>query len=250
MSSYPDASHRVLNRARPSVVSLVRETPEPQRLTLMASPCSVTLDLARSALVVVDMQNDFCHPQGWFASSGIDIAYAREIIPGLAALMASARQRNVPVIHLHWGVRADTMELSTGQLMFGRQFGQRQGYGERSASGHSILVRDEWGAAAIDELAPTNEDIVVHKSRFSGFWHTELDAILRRLDITTLLLAGINTERCVMATLQDASFLGYNVVLMEEAVATPSPDVSRQAALTLIRQLYGFTARGCSLDEQ
>lgn len=249
MSSHPDASHNVLTDAWPSVVSLVRETPAPYRLTLMACPCAVTVDLARSALLVVDMQNDFCHPQGWFASSGTDITYAREIIPGLAALMASARQRNVPVIYLHWGVRADTMELSTSQLMFGRQFGQRQGYGERTASGYPILVRDAWGAAAIDELAPSAEDIVVHKSRFSGFWHTDLDAILRRLDITTLLLAGINTERCVMATLQDASFLGYNVVLMEDAVATPSPDVSQQAALTLIRQLYGFTARGCSLVE-
>ncbi|WP_249977419.1 cysteine hydrolase family protein [Vreelandella olivaria] len=235
------------SHARPSTVSLVREVPAPNVLTLAADPCPVSIDLARSALVVVDMQNDFCHPDGWFATSGTDIAYAREIIPHLAGLMASARQRKVPVIHLHWGVRADTLELSTGQLMFGNRFGERPGYGDRATSGHSILVRNEWGAAAVDELAPATDDIVVHKSRFSGFWHTELDAILRRLDVTTLLFAGINTERCVMATLQDASFLGYNVVLMEEAVATPSPDASRQAALTLIRQLYGFTASGCSL---
>lgn len=231
----------------PLVISLIREEQPPVPVTLLAKPSHVAIDLKRSALVVVDMQNDFCHPDGWFASSGTDIAYAREVISNVAALIASARQRGVPVIHLHWGVRRDTLELSTCQLMFGTRFGERKGYGDRAAAGHHILVRGEWGAEAIDELKPAVEDIVVHKSRFSGFWHTELDAILRRLDVTTLLFAGINTERCVMATLQDASFLGYNVVLMEEAVATPSPESSEQAALTLIRQLYGFTAAGCSL---
>lgn len=229
------------------VISLVREERPPVPVTLLAKPSHVAIDLQRSALVVVDMQNDFCHPDGWFATNGTDIAYAREVISSVAALIASARQRGVPVIHLHWGVRSDTLELSTSQLMFGNRFGERKGYGESAAAGHRILVRGEWGAEAIDELTPAEEDIVVHKSRFSGFWHTELDAILRRLDVTTLLFAGINTERCVMATLQDASFLGYNVVLMEEAVATPSPEASEQAALTLIRQLYGFTAVGCSL---
>lgn len=231
----------------PAVVSLIREKRCPVPLTLSAKPSNVAIDLTRSALVVVDMQNDFCHPDGWFATSGTNIAYARDVIGNVAALMSSAREGKVPVIHLHWGVRGDTLELSHSQLMFGTRFGDRKGYGENAAAGHRILVRDEWGAAAIDELKPAEEDIVVHKSRFSGFWHTELDAILRRLDVTTLLFAGINTERCVMATLQDASFLGYNVVLMEEAVATPSPDASEQAALTLIRQLYGFTAVGCSL---
>lgn len=231
----------------PSMVSLVREARPSVAMTFEAKPLPVTIDLTRSALVMVDMQNDFCHPNGWFATSGTDIAYARGVIPNVASLMRSARQHDVPVIHLHWGVRSDTLELSTTQLMFGTRFGQRKGYGDIAAAGHRILVRDEWGAAAIEELAPSSQDIVVYKSRFSGFWHTELDAILRRLDVTTLLFAGINTERCVMATLQDASFLGYNVVLMEEAVATPSPEESKQAALTLIRQLYGFTAAGCTL---
>lgn len=230
-----------------SVISLVREERTPMPVTLSAKPSHIAIDLTRCALVVVDMQNDFCHPDGWFATSGTDIAYAREVISNVAELIGSARNREVPVIHLHWGVRADTLELSTSQLMFGTRFGERKGYGDRAAAGHRVLVRNEWGAAAIEELSPREEDIVVHKSRFSGFWHTELDAILRRLDVTTLLFAGINTERCVMATLQDASFLGYNVVLMEDAVATPSPEESKQAALTLIRQLYGFTASGCTL---
>lgn len=236
-----------LSTSTSPTVSLIRDICCPVQLTLPAKPCNVAIDLSRSALIVVDMQNDFCHSNGWFATSGTDIAYARDVIGNVSALVTSARGRKLPVIHLHWGVRGDTLELSHSQLLFGTRFGERKGYGESTAAGYRILVHGEWGAEAIEELRPSEEDIVVHKSRFSGFWHTELDAILRRLDITTLLFAGINTERCVMATLQDASFLGYNVLLMEEAVSTPSPEVSEQAALTLIRQLYGFTAYGCSL---
>lgn len=232
-----------------SSVSLIRAVRPVRPMTLEAEPRSITFDLSRSALVVVDMQNDFCHPDGWFASSGTDIAYAIEVIPAIAQLMASARHHAIPVIHLHWGVCADTLDMSEGQLMFGKRFGARAGYGESIDTGHRVLVRGEWGAAAVEALSPNADDIVVYKSRFSGFWHTELDAVLRRLDVTTLLFAGINTERCVMATLQDASFLGYDVVLMEEAVATPSSDASRLAALTLIRQLYGFTATGCMFTE-
>ncbi|MCB8888995.1 cysteine hydrolase family protein [Vreelandella malpeensis] len=227
-------------------VSLAKEIPPPLLSTLPALPRPITLDLARSALLVVDMQNDFCHPDGWFASNGIDIAYSQAITSSVAGVIESARACEVPVIHLHWGVRADTHELSSAQVMFGRQFGQRPGYGEATPAGHPVLVRGGWGAQAIDALAPLPGDIVVYKSRFSGFWHTELDAILRRLDITTLLFAGINTERCVLATLQDASFLGYHTVVMEDAVATPSPAAS-EAAFTLIRMLYGFTASGQTL---
>ncbi|WP_447553946.1 cysteine hydrolase family protein [Vreelandella sp. EE22] len=231
---------------RSDPVSLVKETPPPLLSTLAAQPRPITVDLARSALVVVDMQNDFCHSDGWFATSGIDIAYSQKVIPNIALLLESARALKILVIHLHWGVRADTCELSSAQMMFGNQFGQRPGYGELAGAGHPVLVRGEWGAQPIEALAPLPSELVVYKNRFSGFWHSELDAILRRLDITTLLFAGINTERCVMATLQDASFLGYHTVVMEDAVATPSPAAS-QAAFTLIRALYGFTAPGLRL---
>ena len=207
-----------------------------------AKPASVQVDLSRSALVVVDMQNDFCHPRGWFSLSGTDVAYSRALIPVLKAVMTSARHQAMPVIHLHWGVRPDCLEMPVGSLRFGTRFGARTGYGETPPGGMGpALVAGSWGAQAIEELAPEEGDIVVHKNRFSGFWHNELDAILRRLDISTLFFAGINTERCVLASMQDATFLGYDVLLIEDAAASPAPPASAQAAHELIRQIYGFT---------
>ena len=95
-------------------------------------------------------------------------------------------------------------------------------------------------------------DMIVHKHRLSGFWDNELDSILRLRGITTLLFAGINIDRCVFSTLQDASFLGYDCMLVDDCCATVSPDYVRDAILFLVRQLHGvvttsdavFTALG------
>ncbi|MCL1479946.1 cysteine hydrolase [Marinobacter sp. M3C] len=216
-------------------------------MQFQAEPVPVQVDLSRSALVVVDMQNDFCHPRGWFSLSGTDVAYARALIPVLRAVMTSARHQAMPVIHLHWGVRPDCLEMPLGNLRLATRFGARTGYGETPPGGLGpALVAGSWGGQAIAELAPEEGDIIVHKNRFSGFWHNELDAILRRLDISTLFFAGINTERCVLASMQDATFLGYDVLLIEDAAASPAPLASTQAAHELIRQIYGFTL--CASD--
>jgi len=230
-----------------SCANLVRLRGLVRPVQLRAEPVPVQVDLSRSALVVVDMQNDFCHPKGWFSLSGTDVAYSRALIPVLRAVMTSARHQAMPVIHLHWGVRPDCLEMPVGSLSFGTRFGARTGYGETPPGGMGpALVAGSWGARAIEELAPKEGDIVVHKNRFSGFWHNELDAILRRLDISTLFFAGINTERCVLASMQDATFLGYDVLLIEDAAASPAPPASAQAAHELIRQIYGFTL--CAAD--
>lgn len=244
---HPDRCSFQAGESPISCTDLVRLSKPVRPLQLRAEPVSVQLDLSRSALVVVDMQNDFCHPKGWFSLSGTDVAYSRALIPVLRALMKRARHNAMPVIHLHWGVRPDCLEMPLGNLRFATRFGARTGYGETPPGGLGpALVAGSWGAKGIEELAPEGEDIVVHKNRFSGFWHNDLDAILRRLDISTLFFAGINTERCVLASMQDATFLGYDVLLIEDATASPAPPASTRAAIELIHQIYGFTI--CSAD--
>ena len=113
-------------------------------------------------------------------------------------------------------------------------------YGDPSPSGRGrILVRDEWGAATIDDLTVDPSDLLVHKHRLSSFWDNELDSILRQRGITTLLFSGINTDRCVFTSLQDANFLGYDCVLIEDACATTSPDFVRDAVLYLVGLTHG-----------
>ena len=80
------------------------------------------------------------------------------------------------------------------------------------------------------------------KHRMSGFWDTPLDSILRNLDVKTLLFSGVNADQCVLHTLADASFLGYDTILLEDCAATTSPEFCLQAALYNIKQIFGFVA--------
>jgi nicotinamidase-related amidase len=103
-----------------------------------------------------------------------------------------------------------------------------------------VLERGSWGAAVCPELAVAKTDIEIFKHRLSGFWDNELDSVLRHLDVTTLLFGGINLDRCVAATIQDASFAGYDPILIRDAASTYSPAFCTEATLYLIERLYGF----------
>ncbi|NVN13155.1 cysteine hydrolase family protein, partial [Nguyenibacter vanlangensis] len=214
-------------------------------VTIDALPQQVTLDLARTAMIVIDMQNDFCHPDGWLASIGVDIAPARTPIAPLAAILPVLRGRDVPVIWVNWGNRPDRLNLSPSLLHVYDPDGEGVGLGGRlPGQGDGVLELGSWNAAIVDELAPETGDIHVAKYRMSGFWDTPLDAILRNLRVDTLLFGGVNLDQCVMTTLQDAGCLGYDCILLEDCAATTSPGFCTDATLYNVRQCFGFTAMG------
>jgi ureidoacrylate peracid hydrolase len=231
-------------------VSLVRAAPQPRPVRVAAAPQAIEIDLARSALVVVDMQNDFCHPQGWFAQKGIAIKPARKAIRPIAELLPRWREASGAVVWLNWGIRADRRNLSPTVQFKGKRGADGVGYAEHSPIDHGpSLVQGSWGAQVIDELPVAPADITVHKHRLSGFWDNELDSLLRQQGITTLLFAGINTDRCVFSTLQDANFLGYDCVLLADACATSSPAYVSRGIHFLVQQLHGFVAASDALRE-
>jgi ureidoacrylate peracid hydrolase len=223
-------------------VSFVRPRKEQRVARVPATPQSADIDLNAAALIVVDMQNDFVHPDGWFAGKGIDLTPIRAVIPAIERLATGLRRADIPVIWLNWGVRADRANLPSLTVEKGRN-GHSPTYSDPSPSGRGrILVRDDWGAAIADGLTVAPSDLVVHKHRLSGFWDNELDSILRQRGITTLLFAGVNIDRCVFSTLQDANFLGYDCMLVEDSCQTVSPDFVRDAVLYLVRLLHGVVA--------
>jgi nicotinamidase-related amidase len=227
---------------------LVRDPVPPRPLAVPALPQALTFDLARTAIVVVDLQNDFCHPQGWLASIGVDIAPARAPIAPLAALLPRLRAAGVPVVWLNWGNRPDRLNLSPSLLHVYKPTGTGVGLGDPlPANGAPVLQAGSWAAAVVDELAPLPQDVRVDKYRMSGFWDTPLDSILRNLGVTTLLFAGVNADQCVLCTLQDANFLGYDCLYLEEACATTSPAYCLDATLYNVRQCFGFTLRCADL---
>jgi nicotinamidase-related amidase len=228
--------------------NLVREPALPRPITVQADSKRVTLDLARTAIIVVDMQNDFCHPDGWLAHFGIDVAPVRAPIAPLQLLLPALRSHDVPVIWVNWGNRPDQLNLSPALLHVYKPSGAGVGLGDAlPGSGAKVLERGSWSAAIVDELVAAPSDIHVAKYRMSGFQDTELDSILRNLGVTTLMFAGINADQCVLCTLQDANFRGYDCLLLEDCAATTSPDYCLAATIYNVRQCFGFVVRSESI---
>ena len=231
-----------------AIADLTRTPLTPQPITLKTETKTLRLDLLKSALIVVDMQNDFCHSDGWLAHIGVDIKPAREPIFTLKNLLPQIRNLEIPIIWLNWGCRQDLLNISPALHHVYNPTGEGIGLGDPLPKNNaSVLTKDSWAAAIVDELTPPSEDIKIDKYRMSGFWDTPLDSILRNLGKTTLFFAGVNIDQCVMATLQDANFLGYDCILIKDCAATTSPEYCYQATIYNVNQCFGFVTDSQSI---
>jgi len=193
----------------------------------------VILDLAATAMIVIDMQDLFCRLR-----PGESAAPTAQPIRPLQELLPHLRERDVPVIWLNWGNRPDKLNQAPGVIHpFHRQGGPIP----------PILDKDSSDAAIIAGLVPEPSDIHIDKFRLSGFWDTELDSVLRNLRAQTLLFAGVNLDQCVYATLMDAHCLGYDCVLVEDCAATRSPGFCTEATLYNVERGLGFVTTSASL---
>src|ERR1700723_1333852 len=227
-----------------ATADLVRRPVPPRPLAVPAANKQITFDLAHTAIIIVDMQNDFCHPYGWLAHIGVDVAPARRPIAPLSRLLPVLRRKSVPVIWLNWGNRPDRLNLSPALLHVYNPTGTGVGLGDPlPKNGARVLELGSWAAAIVDELVVEPGDVHVAKYRMSGFQDTMLDSILRNLGVTTILFAGVNADQCVLCTLQNANFLGYDCLLIEDCTATTSPDYCMAATLYNVQQCFGFVVQ-------
>ena len=213
----------------------------PRPLFLRSTPQTITVDLHRSALVVIDMQNDFCAPGGWVDHKGYDYRPDRAPIDPLNRLLPALRAQGVPVVWVNWGTRPDLANMPPNQHHLYKPTGSGVGLGEPlPGNGARVLQAGSWAAAVVDELDVQPGDYHVDKHRISGFWDTPLDSLLRHLGLRTLFFAGVNTDQCVFCSLTDANFLGYGCVLVEDACATTSPAFCTEATVWNVKKCYGF----------
>ncbi|MEC4896081.1 MAG: cysteine hydrolase family protein [Oscillatoria sp. PMC 1051.18] len=227
---------------------LTRPPLPPQPVILPTETKTLRIDLTKTAMIVVDMQNDFCHLDGWLAHIGVDITPARKAIAPLQILLPKLRSHSMPIIWLNWGNRADLLNISPGLHHVYNPSGNGVGLGDLLPKRNApVLTAGSWAAAVVDELEQKSEDILVDKYRMSGFWDTPLDSILRNLGKTTLFFAGVNIDQCVMATLQDASFLGYDCILIKDCAATTSPEYCYQATIYNVNQCFGFVTDSATI---
>lgn len=239
-------------RVSDAVVDMRRPAHEARPAQIKALPQDILIDLTRCALVIVDMQNDFCGTEGWMASVGVDFAAGRALIEPINRASQVLRERGVPVIWLNWGVRPDRANLSPGTQHPFNPNGEGPGLAGATTVGtrtYNVLQKGEWGAQVIDGLVSEPGDIRVDKHRISGFWDTPLDSILKNHGVSTVLFAGVNADHCVLGTLMDANFHGYDTVMLEDCVATTSPEFCLEATLHNVRFCFGFTTTSQSLVE-
>jgi nicotinamidase-related amidase len=163
----------------------------------------------RTALLVIDMQNDFLHPQGWYAAQGIDIGHMRSAIGPTAMLVTEARQRGLPVIWTRHGFRD---RRDAGILAQHRPFFAEGG-----------LRLGSWGHEVLAECGPLPSDRFVEKQRLSAFFGSNLELLLRTLRTATLICCGVLTNQCVAATSKDANFRDIAPIVVREATGTTLP---------------------------
>jgi len=173
-----------------------------------------------TALLAVDMQNAFCHPEGGFAQAGRDVSAQHAIIPAVARLVRAVREAELPVIWtIQEGLGSDERARIGLRIP---ALTDKPGAGQPEA----WCIRNTWDAELVDELRAEvhPDDHVVRKHRMSSFYSTTLDSILRIRQIGCLIVTGVNTEKCVESTVRDASFRDLDVIVVEDAVATSDQD--------------------------
>ena len=158
-------------------ISLIRQSVPAQPITFAAQPNPLVADLSKSALLIIDMQNDFLDAEGWFATTrGAEVADLSDITATINALSAGFRRAAAPVIHINWAVRPDTANLPANVLDKGSACGRQPGYGDSIGSG-PVLVAGAWGAQSIPAIDKSPQDIEVGKHRLPGFRDNALDQI-------------------------------------------------------------------------
>jgi ureidoacrylate peracid hydrolase len=218
-------------------------------LTIDAKPSRLTFDAAKTAIIVVDMQNDFGSKGGMLDRAGIDNSMIRRAVPPTARVLAAARKADMKIIYLKMAFRADLSDLgapdsrnSIGHHLVGVGTTMLAPNGTESR----ILIRDTWNTDIVDELKPGRADTLIYKHRYSGFYQTDLDEALKRIGVRTLIVTGCTTSVCVESTIRDAMFRDYSPVLLEDCTGEPIgyglPRSNHEASLFLIAARFGWVS--------
>ncbi len=181
-----------------------------------------TLGVDRTALLVIDMQNGFCHPEGSFAQLGLDVSMTNAAIAGCRTLVEAARTADVPVVFTRYVYRADYRD---GGVLVQEIL--------PALADTKSLAAGTWDADIVDELAPEPGDFVVEKNRYSAFYGTGLEPILTSLSIERLVMCGVTTNMCVETTARDASQRDYRVFVVSDATGELDEDRHRMALGTI-----------------
>ncbi len=210
-----------------------------QRLNSRPEPLEV--DFARSAIVVVDMQNAFASKGGTLDIAGADLTEAPAVVRAIRSVLDAARPASVPIVYLQMGYKPDLSNAGgPGSPNCVKELGMHLMRAKPELEG-KLLTEGGWDFQIVDELAPQPGDVVIVKTRYSGFAGTTLDSQLRVRGIQYLFFAGIATNVCVESTLRDAYFHDYWPILLTDGTMQAGERSMQAATIFNVESFFGWT---------
>lgn len=211
-------------------------------ITLPAKPEALSLDLSSSALIVVDMQNAYASPGGYIDLAGFDISGAEVATANIQRAIGAARTVGMQVVFFQNGWDPEYQEAGGPGSPNWHKSNALKTMRARPELQGKLLAKGGWDYALIDALQPMPGDIIIEKPRYSAFFNTNLDSMLRARGIRNLVFTGIATNVCVESTLRDGFFLEYFGVVLHDATHHAGPDFVKQASLYNIEQFFGWVS--------
>ena len=209
------------------------------QLATRPEPIEVALD--KSAVVVVDMQNAFASRGGLLDLAGVDISAAPAVVRTIGAILTALRARRVPIVYLQTGYKPDLSNGGGAASPNPRKELALCLMRERPELKGRLLVEGTWDFEIVEDLKPLPGDLVVLKTRYSGFAGTTLDSVLRAREVRYLFFVGIATNVCVESTLRDAYFHEYWPILIREGTMPAGPLAAQEATLFNVESFFGWT---------
>lgn len=213
-----------------------------KNITLEARPEAITFATEQTALIVVDMQNAYASKGGYLDLAGFDVSATKPVIENIKTAVAAAREAGMLIVWFQNGWDSDYVEAGgPGSPNFHKSNALKTMRKQPELQG-TLLAKGGWDYQLVDELVPQSGDIILPKPRYSGFFNTQLDSILRSRGIRHLVFTGIATNVCVESTLRDGFFLEYFGVVLADATHQAGPAFAQQAALFNIETFFGWVS--------
>jgi ureidoacrylate peracid hydrolase len=211
-------------------------------VTLAARPEALRLAPHETAVVVIDMQNAYASEGGYVDLAGFDISGSAGVIGKIATVLDTARKAGVQVIFLQNGWDADYKEAGgPGSPNWHKSNALKTMRARPELSGQ-LLARGGWDYELVEALKPGPDDVVLAKPRYSGFFNSQLDSVLRSRGIRNLVFIGIATNVCVESTLRDGFFLEYFGIMLEDATHQAGPEFVQQATIYNVEKFFGWVS--------
>jgi ureidoacrylate peracid hydrolase len=211
-------------------------------VTLPAQPEALNISPAETAVVVIDMQNAYASPGGYVDQAGFDISGAARTIGRIAQVLETARSAGIQIVYLQNGWDPDYVEAGGPGSPNWHKSNALKTMRRKPELAGQLLARGSWDYELVEKLKPHPGDITLHKTRYSAFFNSQLDSVLRARGIRTIVFVGIATNVCVESTLRDGFHLEYFGVMLEDATHHLGPPQMQAASVYNVEKFFGWVS--------